>query len=275
VARYRELRARAESRIAAAAAQIRGDFVTRHAPRLAARCGITTAQATRILERQGAGVLLPAVELPFDDPELAGHTVAQVLADPERYVGETLADPLEGVDYGRGKAKIMRRADISLWTNSFAHGRTVYDLKHDGRSAEAILNETPAADLAAVFVRLVVDGDIDPGEVEALRELVSSRAKIGKRALDSMLRETRRARAAAQAQQHRAQQLAQRQDPRPLILAPSPDGEWLPVMTLLNEVHGRNRAPVPPVRDSERGCTELRAISVPSLTQLSKEGANP
>ena len=40
----------------------------------------------------------------------------------------TLADPLEGVEYGRGKAKIMRRADGTVWIHSFAHGRTDYEL---------------------------------------------------------------------------------------------------------------------------------------------------
>ena len=69
--------------------------------------------------------------LPFDDPELAGCTVADVLADPERYEGETLADPLEGVDYGRCSAMIMRRDDGTPWIHSFAHGRTVYELKYD------------------------------------------------------------------------------------------------------------------------------------------------
>ena len=60
---------------------------------------------------------------------LAGCTVGDVLADPERYVGETLADPLEGVDYGRCCAMIMRRADGTPWIHSFAHGRTIYELQ--------------------------------------------------------------------------------------------------------------------------------------------------
>jgi len=51
------------------------------------------------------------------DEELASCTVADVLTAPDRFVGEkTLADPLEGPDYGICKAQIMRRADgLSLW----------------------------------------------------------------------------------------------------------------------------------------------------------------
>ena len=56
-------------------------------------------------------MLLPDIELPFDDEAFAGCTVADVLADPDRFDGATLADPLEGVAYGIGKAKIMRRRD--------------------------------------------------------------------------------------------------------------------------------------------------------------------
>jgi hypothetical protein len=47
--------------------------------------------------------------LPFDDPDLAVVIVRDVLTNPDRYVGETMVDPVEGVAYGTGKAKIMRR----------------------------------------------------------------------------------------------------------------------------------------------------------------------
>ena len=67
-----------------------------------------------MIERQCDGILLPDVVLPFDDEDLAGATVAGVLADPARFEGATLADPLEGVGYGAGKAKIMRRGDGTL-----------------------------------------------------------------------------------------------------------------------------------------------------------------
>ena len=54
-------------------------------------------------------MLFPDVELEFD--HLGIVTVGAVLADPDRYVGETLADPLEGIDYGRCKAMVMRGDD--------------------------------------------------------------------------------------------------------------------------------------------------------------------
>jgi hypothetical protein len=67
--------------------------------------------------------------LPFDALELAGATVADVLAAPDKYVGKTLADPFEGPSYGRGKAILYKRNDSSLLINSFAHGGVTYLLK--------------------------------------------------------------------------------------------------------------------------------------------------
>ena len=37
-----------------------------------------------------------------------------MLAAPDRFIGETLADPLEGASYGRGKAMVLRSKSIDL-----------------------------------------------------------------------------------------------------------------------------------------------------------------
>jgi hypothetical protein len=84
------------------------------------------AQADRWIDAQELSGDFP---LPFDDPKLAGKTVADVLAAPGRYVGKTLADPFEGVAYGRNKAILYQRANGSLFIDSFAHGGARYELK--------------------------------------------------------------------------------------------------------------------------------------------------
>jgi hypothetical protein len=121
------LRRAARFRLKATAEKKKAAYINENAKVLAERAKISAEAARRIIEQQTGGNLLPHIELPFDDPEFKGHTVAQVLADPDRYVGETLADPLEGPDYGTGKAQVLRRADGSLCVHSFAHGRTVYE----------------------------------------------------------------------------------------------------------------------------------------------------
>jgi hypothetical protein len=145
-----------------------------------------------MVERWAEGVLLPDIALPFDDPEFKGITVADVLADPARYEGETLADPLEGVAYGRSKAKIMRRSDGSLWIHSFAHGRTVYELKFDFKSAKAALEKATSDTAAQVFVDLALAGDFAADEVELLRNLAAEISGIGKSTLKRKLKEARR-----------------------------------------------------------------------------------
>jgi hypothetical protein len=84
------------------------------------------ARVNRWLDRQE---LTDDFPLPFDDPKLAGTTVADVLVKPDKYIGKTLADPFEGPAYGRGKAILYKRADGSLFINSFAHGGIRYELR--------------------------------------------------------------------------------------------------------------------------------------------------
>src|SRR5215475_15688352 len=79
------------------------------------------------------------MQMEFD--QLGIVTVSAVIADPDRCVGETLADPLEGVDYGRCKAMVMRGDDDDLFIHSFAHGRSIYRLRHDLRSAKAAFEQ--------------------------------------------------------------------------------------------------------------------------------------
>jgi hypothetical protein len=123
-ARLQKLLAAERQRLAASARRAREAYIAEHAQRLAQRTGMSEQRATHIIARQCEGTLLPDVVLAFDDPDLAGITVADVLAAPARFAGATLADPLEGVTYGICKAQVMQRGDGSVWIHSFAHGRT-------------------------------------------------------------------------------------------------------------------------------------------------------
>ena len=85
----------------------------------------------------------------------------------------------------------MRRADGSLWIHSFAHGRTVYELKFDYAAAEKAINDAKTEDTPNVFVRYALVADLTGAELERLRDLVAKRAGVGKRTLDSMLKQAR------------------------------------------------------------------------------------
>ena len=268
------LKASARIQLAPLAAKVRSEFIETSAPGLAARAGISLSEARTMLERTCDRVLHPAIPLLFDDPELDGAIVADVLDDPNRYVGETLADPLEGREYGTGKAKIIRRAAGSLWIHSFAHGGCDYELKHDARAIREALDKTPAEEVADMFVRLVPAADLTTSQVAGLRAVVSDRAKIGVRVLDQMLNQARADAEKKQIGEERDRRLAERLDPRPEIPAPLPDAPWLPQMAILNEVLSKSPWSEPPARNLEAVVTQIWIRQAPGFHELTTAGSN-
>jgi hypothetical protein len=191
LAKLRELREKENDRLAGESARVRETFVERQSRRLVDRTDMDLRTARKIIERQCDGVLLPNIELLFDDPQFTGKTVADVLANPAEFEGATLPDPLEGVEYGRCKARVMRRADGSMWINSFAHGWTTYELRLDFAAVKAVLEKTVPEDVVETLGRLVPIADLRDDEVEILRNLANKISGIGKRTLDRKLKKLR------------------------------------------------------------------------------------
>ncbi len=231
-----ELRDRETHRLAPESAKARTAFIGRHAKEIAERTGISPFAATKIVERQLGGILLPDLVLPFDDPQLGGATVANVLAEPERFEGATLADPVEGIEYGRGKAKVMRRADGSPWIHSFAHGRRVYELRFDLRAVQAELEKADAVDVADLFVTLALAAELGEAEIEILRDAASARSGAGKRLLDRKLKGARWEHAARRADEERTRRAAERRDTRVQLDAPLSDAARPPVASMLDDI---------------------------------------
>jgi hypothetical protein len=198
------------------------------------------------------------------------------LFEPERFEGATLADPLEGVDYGTCKAKIMRREDGTPWIHSFAHGRVVYELKHDAASVRKAM-EKAAKDkdnAVATFVRLAVLADLDPVEREELRQLAKKLSKVGLGVIDATLKAAHQEKAKRDAEGACARQAARRKDPRPWIPAPFPDEPFLPVMAVLNEVISKVIAAQPPSRDIDDDAMRARKLPVPNMHAFSSSEVN-
>jgi hypothetical protein len=129
-AEYEILVAKSKAALAPKCAKIKAAFIRNRTKELVAE-GMDEAKARTLVTNQANGTLLPGLVLPFDDPDLAGTTVGDVLRDPERYIDETLADPLEGIAYGPCKAKILRGVDGGLVVHSFAHGGAMYPMVHE------------------------------------------------------------------------------------------------------------------------------------------------
>jgi hypothetical protein len=273
-AKLRELRAKETARLKPDSVRARKVYVAERAEQLARRTGMSGATAAQIIERQCSGVLLPDIELPFDDEDLEGCTVAAMLADPDRFVDATLADPLEGIEYGRGKAKVMRWADGTIWIHSFAHGRTNYELKYTSSAAKAELKAAPKEKIADLFVRLALAGDLSEHEVEELRNVAHEQSGVNKRTLNSALKNAKRAALAQRRDTEREEGLVQRRDPRPQIPTPLRDAPWLPQMDLLDEVLGGSQEPEPPMRDIDGVITRVRVRQTPNMHTFTALGAN-
>ena len=247
------LRARARRNLADEAARAREKFIAEGAEEIVRRKGVSRNAAQATMRKWCEGVLLPDVVLPFDDPELEGKTVSDVLADPAAFEGEVLADPLEGIEYGRGKAIVMRRPDGTLWIHSFAHGLTVYEMRLDATAVRLAIEKADAGEAARVLIDLLMRAEVDLVEEEALIRLAGKRSGGGMRTVQRELKAAREAQAKAERAAARERRRALRDDQRPLMEAPDADAEYLPVMEALNGVLGASAEAMPPARNLE-GC---------------------
>src|SRR5262249_51545663 len=127
-----------------------------------------------------------------------------------------LADPLEGIAYGRCVAKIMRRPNGTLWINSFAHGRATYALKHDATSVRKAMEGAEKKEVVETFARLAAAADLNPVELEELRQLAKKLPGSNLPATDAALKAAQQ----QQAEQVAKTKRARRQDPRPVAAAP-------------------------------------------------------
>jgi hypothetical protein len=257
-----ELHAKAKRQLDGKTAKAREGFIDRQADDLAQRSGISVRAAKETIRKQCNGVLLPSIVLPFDDPELAGRTVADVLADPAAFEGETLADPLEGIEYGRCKARIMRQPDGTPWVHSFAHGRTVYQLKLDAAAIRAAMATADKGDVITVLIELLLKADFDSSEEEALVAYAGDLTGRKLRPIQRSIKAARQARAEKDAKDVHDLRLAERDDPRPMLPVPASDAPFLPQMEALNLILGKSKDRIPPARNVDGDIVCVRRMEV-------------
>ena len=118
----------------------------------------------------------------FDDPAIGTVAVAAVMADPESFAGETLADPLEGLGLGRCKAKVVRGETGGVIIHSFAHGGGVYRLTHDEASLTAFVSRLSADKFLAGFSDAMQDFVGDEGARERVRQMAIGTGPEARRA---------------------------------------------------------------------------------------------
>ena len=264
--RVNEVKAASAETLGKAAVEIR----TRHdrtlAELISAKSGMPITSASRLVAARHQGVLLPHLELDFD--HLGIVSVAAVLADPDRFIGETLADPLEGVDYGRCKAKVMRGDDGGLFIHSFAHGPSTYLLRHDARSAKAAIAQAPVDGLIDYAMALLATTKMEADELEDFVATFAKTAGIGVRAIKARIAKEEREKAKRKAA------LVSGGDGRIVRPRPEPDEELVPTTTFLDEVLASDQREEPPMRDASGKLVEVRLQEPWALHLLTADGTN-
>lgn len=179
--------------------------------------------------------------LVFDNEELDITSVDAVMAEPAKFDGETLADPIDGIAYGAGKAKLFINLDGTIVINSFAHGGRPFRLLHSAQSALAAIDKA-GEEAGKIYVKIVLSANLTAGEEDQLLERVRALTGIGKRPLKSDLK-----RARAEAARERAEERSENgrtTDRRITKHAPLPDEERNPVVNHIEEVLRAERPPI-------------------------------
>jgi hypothetical protein len=168
----------------------------------------------------------------------------------------------------------MQRADGSPWIHSFAHGRTVYELKYDAQTIQDMLYTCNPAEVVDTLVRLLLLADVAPDEEHRLCEITLSLGMVKINPLKARIKAAKERQREERARAERQHRAAARTDCRIQLPVPPPDAEWLPVMANINEVLGAATADEPPMRDIDGCLTEVRVRRIPDMHALTTGGAN-
>jgi hypothetical protein len=218
------------------------------------------------------GRLAPEFLLEFDNPEIGVKNVAEVLADPARFVGETLSDPLEGPSYGRCKAMIMDDdRGGGLFVHSFAHGGMRYRLMLDESMLREMIRVSDPVVVVGVFAEAFGRAVLFPGSEETLTAECAARAGVGVRIVKQAIREAREARdAAARA----AMAALEPPDHRAVLPAPASDAEIGAVAEQVDAFMANSQAEEPALRGRSGKLVRIVEEPVPGMHLLTTRGVN-
>jgi len=215
-------------------------------------------------------LLPPDFELEFDNPAIGVVTVAEVLSDRSRFIGLTLADPLEGATYGRCKALILEdRFGGGLFVHSFAHGGMGYRLVLNEKMIRAMIEAAKPEDAVNVFLEAMDEAALFPGGEEALADACAKRAGTIKATRVLKLLKERR-----NAQQEAKRQAKLAQDDRIVLKAPPRDGEVRKPAVAIDAVLAGLNSLEAPVRNLNGRLVEIVKVPTPGLHLLTAADAN-
>jgi hypothetical protein len=244
----------------------------RLAKKIAAKGGAPLGLVLDHIRERHKGILLPEHPLIFDDANIGEITVADILLDPTAFLGETLADPLEGLDYGRCKAKVLGSIEDGLIIHSFAHGGAIYRLKMNAAMVDAIVAKAPKETVVSTFLAAISSAQLEPGDLERLKSEVVKVSGMGLRVLNRAIKE-RDERENAKKLQFQAE--AKSFDLRIKFEAPDNDAELLATLRPIDEILSQANVSEPPFRNIDGRHCRVIERSPSGLRELgAKKAAN-
>jgi hypothetical protein len=274
-ARVKQIKAAARKALSKEEEKAQETFVTERAERIVEHDPtVSRDRARHTAARQREHVLLPSAILHFDNPKLGTRSVAEVMVEPLRYVGEPLADPNEGVEYGRTTAIVYRDARGMPWVFSFAHGRTIYRIRADADYIKAAMKSVEKENLKKWFVPLVADAEMDNTDQKALVQDVSEilgGGKVRELTADLKAERERLNEEAAEARRERVAESIQ----RPQLRLPLADEAVSETLIAIDDILSNIDAPEPPMRDVNGAPTDVvERRPIGDLHALTSAGAN-
>ena len=181
------LRAAEDQRLGDEAKRVREAYLDGEAKKIMGhRPGMTLAEARGAIEKRINGVLLADFILPWDDLESMA-TVGDVLDHPDAFIGQTLADPIDGDE--RGKAKVMLGRDGLPIIHSFARGGAVFKLRYDAHAVRTRIGQASGDAKVNALARLLRAADVDALEKDKLIREVKKATGVGIRVIKAMIDE--------------------------------------------------------------------------------------
>ena len=255
------------------AQQVKAKYIANRAQEIVTRDKVPLSTAMEMASAQANHTLLPHVELVFDDSSLGTVPVRDLLLDPDRFAGETLADPNDGPDHGRAKAMVKRRGSSGeLYIDSFRHGGIEYTLRHTAETVrESVANASDNSTKARAFCDAIARSILAEADIGALRDELIVKPKVASaRAINSDMK-------AARAKHRRARRNEANDDGpdlRAMLPAPRLDDELVPVLTRVDLALCNVDSPLPPMRDSTGRLVALVETTQHDLHRLTEESGD-
>ncbi len=268
-AAYQRLVAQAKKDTSAEAKVVRDKFEKKMVKRLVETKGMPETAAKKQIARRHDCFLGPDVELEMDDGSVV--TVETILNNFDHYIGCTMADPLEGVDYGRCKAKIMPDPDPEGFycIHTFGHGGAIYRMMPSIEQVKAAIRSSEKRYALTIFAEQVYLSKASESELTELKDCLHETHNIGpQQAARAIRNDLARRRAERLRNDQEELEAARINDDRMAMHIPPYEEELTKHFVKLDAVLSTVDADAPPMRNQRGQMATVVRRSIPKVFEL-------